>query len=40
MPTELPYAADAEVSLGYDELEVSLSLTFFLFLLTVSHLCT
>ena len=23
MPTELPYAADAEVSLGYDDLEVS-----------------
>lgn len=23
MPTELPYAADAEVSLSYDELEVS-----------------
>jgi hypothetical protein len=25
MPTELPYAADAEVSLLYDELEVCLS---------------
>ena len=24
MPTELPYAADAEVSLSYDELEVCL----------------
>lgn len=23
MPTELPYAADAEVSLSFDELEVS-----------------
>lgn len=27
MPTELPYAADAEMSLDYDELEVSLHLS-------------
>jgi hypothetical protein len=26
MPTELPYAADAEVSLSYDELQVRISL--------------
>lgn len=26
MPSELPYAADAEVSLSYDELEVSTNL--------------
>lgn len=25
MPTELPYAADAQVSLSYDEFEVCLS---------------
>jgi hypothetical protein len=34
MPTELPYAADAEVSLTYDELEVSHSFLSFFFPLT------
>lgn len=28
MPTDLPYAADAEISLSYDELEVIRSIAF------------